>query len=488
MRNHVSTLRYALAFILTLSVTALMAQVHYLPGSYGGYSMPTYGYQENDSTYRIIYLSKTSGTFVINADGKLREETDFFVNGSQLYSWVDAEYLPHTHKLIVSANTSFNQFDMKTGLPDWKINYCGLTSISSLPDGRIAGYLYPYGGLLPDSLYNQLLVLNSSGIILDTIHVADSIEHPEFPIVELMPNRFITLGNKQDLSDTLNGQFTVLYLFDDSLNLVKKLSISDIRRVDDFIVTKHSQLLIASTPIIRQEWSSGTIIKQWGFHLLSLVDTTGAVLWTDTLDDWRNEGRKLNDKVVELSDGNFLYIYQRKNSRWLMFTKILPNGNVLKIDSIGYDKIAALGKFPKPEFTGYCFPVSIEKTLDNGYYLVWENKVPTFQSENDYGCWAMKFDSLGNFWWPWSTGIKEAGSIEQITIYPNPATTAFTIKTDATIQNIELFDITGHQIPIQASKGIGIYNVSFSSLPAGVYLLKYRNAKEENYVKKILIE
>ncbi|MCC6683849.1 MAG: T9SS type A sorting domain-containing protein, partial [Bacteroidia bacterium] len=67
---------------------------------------------------------------------------------------------------------------------------------------------------------------------------------------------------------------------------------------------------------------------------------------------------------------------------------------------------------------------------------------------------------------------KEAGSIEQITIYPNPATTAFTIETDVAIQNIELFDITGRQIPIQINKDMGTYRVSFSSLPDGMYYLR----------------
>ncbi|MBX7206265.1 MAG: T9SS type A sorting domain-containing protein [Bacteroidia bacterium] len=467
------TARYAFAFIFVLAATTLLAQVHYVPGSYGGYRTPIYGYQERDSTYRIIHASQTAphtspfgGIFEINQFGVQTDE--LLTGGTSVWG---ACYDYRRGKLIISDNSGGGlwQSDAITHVVDWEALNSSMVDLSILPDGRIVGYRTKNGEVwVYDTLGNKITVVSQP---------ADYRYDGKF--LPFGQNQFVNIGFKLNPLDSLNKQYCVLFFLDSNFKVTKEVELPKIPVIYDFIVTRNNNILLAARNYYYLDSAS-----TWWSNLLHLIDTSGGLIWTDTITNWQND----NAKVAELSDGNYFYVGQGYNSKWLMFTKVSKGGGIQSRDSIGYEEIAALGKFPKPEFTGYCFPVSIEKTLDNGYYLVWKNKVPTFQAENNYGCWAMKFDSLGNFWWPWSTGVKEAGSIEQITIYPNPATTAFTIETNVAIQNIELFDITGHQIPIQVSKDLEAYNVSFSSLPAGVYLLKCRNAQGENYVKKILIE
>lgn len=460
--------------IFLFSLSSAFAQVQYVPGKYGGYRTPIYGYQEKDSTFRIVHSSQTAphtspfgGIFEINQNG---EQTDELLTGGTRV-W-GACYDNKRGKLIISDNGNGGlwQSDAVTHVVDWEKVGTSITDISILPDGRIVGYR--------NQGAKDIWVFDTLG---NNIKVIPQPTDCRFSgkFLPYGKNQFVNIGYIGNAADTLNWTYSMVFILNDSLDVVKRIEVPSVIRVEDIVVTTHSQLLIASTPITQQDWSSGIIIRQWGVHLLSLVDTNGILLWKDTIGTWVSDGRRTNDKVTELSNGIFFHVCQ--GDRWLMFTKVSPTGDVLNIDSIGYTEIAALGKFPKPEFTGYCFPVSLEKTLDNGFYLVWKNKVPTFQAEDNYGCWAMKLDSLGNFWWPWSTGVKNVNTTD-FNIYPNPVQNNLTI---------EVNEPGFYQLSIATTTGQVVYEASVKDKETintdkwgkGVYFYTLTNGNKVIYGK-----
>lgn len=436
MRTSITKVRYALTCILYIATaTSLIAQIKYVPAKYGGYRTPIYGYQEKDSTYRIIHSSQTAphtspfgGIFEINQNGEQTEE--LLTGGTRVWG---ACYDNKRGKLIISDNGNGGlwQSDAITHVVDWEKTGVSITEISILPDGRIVGYRSPNGDIwVFDTLGNK---------IKEIPQPTDCRFSGKF--LPYGQNQFVNIGYRPNPSDTLNGQYAVMFLFDSNLDIIKKIDLTEVKKVYDFLVTLEENILL-TTHGIQNIDSNSTL---WT-NSICLLDSNGKLNWADTITYWQND----NAKLAELSNGTFLYIGQGYGSKWLMFTKLSKEGKVLSRDSIGYNKIAALGKFPKPEFTSYCFPVSIEKTLDNGYYLVWKNKVPTFQAEDNYGCWAMKFDSLGNFWWPWSTGVKNIHATD-FHIYPNPVQTNLTI---------ELNEPGLYQLSITTANGQVVYEAS----------------------------
>jgi hypothetical protein len=182
----------------------------------------------------------------------------------------------------------------------------------------------------------------------------------------------------------------------------------------------------------------------------------------------------------QISNGFIIDVY---NDNWELQHQTYITDSIIKANSKEYKS-----------FDVRPWVVDVVKTSkDSGLIIGGFYKVGMFPYETLP--FLIKTDTAGRVVWldagvgDFPTGVAEPKPVtEHLVLYPNPATTVFTIETNAAIQNIELFDITGRQIPIHVSKDIETYNVSFSSLPAGVYLLKYRNVQGENYVKKILIE
>lgn len=287
-----------------------------------------------------------------------------------------------------------------------------------------------------------------------------------------------------DATDTLNGRFSVLILLDSALDVLKKVYLPHIKTMRDFLVTNDNKILIASTAITKTEWITELFTKQWGYHFLSLIDTNSSLLWTDTVNSWSDGRQVMSNKVAQLADGNFLHVCEGPSSKWLLFFKVTSTGIKIGEDSLNYNKLKAIG-IGNP--VSYCIPVSFERTLDNGYYLVWRSPSSPFTYTFQSGCYAMKFDSLGNFWWPWSTGVKNVNTTD-CNIYPNPTQTHLTIETVANLQSIKLFDILGQQIPISFTQYSVGYELDLPVLANGVYFLKLQDETGNLSTKKVMIE
>lgn len=185
--------------------------------------------------------------------------------------------------------------------------------------------------------------------------------------------------------------------------------------------------------------------------------------------------------IAPLADNNLLIVYTnsdqmlelikyntQSNSIQYRFTATPANLNYLH-KVLSYDAHAS----------GH---ICMIKTLDGGYLLT--SKINRLQYDWQNNLLLMKFDSLGNFWWPWSTGIKEAGSIEQITIYPNPANAQVVITTREGSSTIDVMDLNG-KVLINRFNTQQQTVIDVQHLPSGIYFVKIIN-KEGIAVKRLM--
>ena len=90
---------------------------------------------------------------------------------------------------------------------------------------------------------------------------------------------------------------------------------------------------------------------------------------------------------------------------------------------------------------------------------------------------------------PWLTGIPTINNDNNISIYPNPATSTFTIRGQSGIRNCDLriMDVLGNMVYKQALPNTTEATIDISSLSQGIYFYEVRSDKE-SYRGKIVKE
>ena len=72
-------------------------------------------------------------------------------------------------------------------------------------------------------------------------------------------------------------------------------------------------------------------------------------------------------------------------------------------------------------------------------------------------------------------------------VFPNPATSIVTIKSEEAIGNIELFSILGKKIAIQKTNNQNNIQINVSTIKPGIYLLK-ASINNKTITKKLVIQ
>ena len=80
-----------------------------------------------------------------------------------------------------------------------------------------------------------------------------------------------------------------------------------------------------------------------------------------------------------------------------------------------------------------------------------------------------------------TAGIDNAG-LTGIKLYPNPVKSTATITADQTVQNVQIYDLTGRVVH-NASPNKANFNLDVSHLSKGVYLVKVNAGNKEATLK-----
>lgn len=86
--------------------------------------------------------------------------------------------------------------------------------------------------------------------------------------------------------------------------------------------------------------------------------------------------------------------------------------------------------------------------------------------------------------------IDENAFSEQVSLYPNPTDSSFTLRWDAnnTIEKLEIFDITGKRVKnISIESGIAQLEVDINLLNSGIYIVKASTVDAQTFIQKLII-
>lgn len=207
------------------------------------------------------------------------------------------------------------------------------------------------------------------------------------------------------------------------------------------------------------------------------------------------------------SSGNLYGLQSYNNSKSkVYFSSVNPStGTSTIIDSIPYDLSGGIS-MGSPTFDEinkrYTFSASDGNnkqylyTIDatNGH-VISNPAFPTFTSP--YNLLETKYDnSSGNLyalhWGAYSeinAGIKEQSQNEVITIYPNPTSGVFSIKSNySEKQTLQIFDMSGRMVLKQTIFGITETAIDASDLTQGVYIISLASAVERINKRLVILK
>ena len=126
----------------------------------------------------------------------------------------------------------------------------------------------------------------------------------------------------------------------------------------------------------------------------------------------------------------------------------------------------------------------IRATTDNGLVL--------FGSYGDlnHHAWIVKTDSLGNgvYEQGWQNSINQIQFLNEVSIYPNPASDFVSIETSdkSKTYDLEIYTITGQKV-FEKTNNIGLSQINVSGFSQGIYLLNIKS-KNKVYTGKLNVK
>lgn len=128
------------------------------------------------------------------------------------------------------------------------------------------------------------------------------------------------------------------------------------------------------------------------------------------------------------------------------------------------------------DLTGNLDPISFESTDPTGAITV-EFKSDPYVNEQG---WEATFTCT-------ALGLNEMNKVNGLTIYPNPAKNTLTVQSQAEMQNIRLFDLTGRLILELNNANTTKKELDINQLSSGVYFMEVKTANHRE-VRKIIKE
>ncbi|MBX7204597.1 MAG: T9SS type A sorting domain-containing protein [Bacteroidia bacterium] len=121
--------------------------------------------------------------------------------------------------------------------------------------------------------------------------------------------------------------------------------------------------------------------------------------------------------IAPLADGALLIVYTNSD-QMLQFVKYNTVSNMVDYRfTVTNDLLSLFGNPLK--YANASGHISMLKTLDGGYLLT--SKINRLEFDWQNNMMLIKFDSVGNFYWPFATGQKEIPDLLH-SVYPNPVT------------------------------------------------------------------
>lgn len=175
----------------------------------------------------------------------------------------------------------------------------------------------------------------------------------------------------------------------------------------------------------------------WTLHLtkdsdattyIQLVKNNGASILLDTIGKtFYTYSRYLRfaeaPLIAPLADGNLLIVYTNRNQE---LEVVKYNTHSYKVDYRFNATPQILSLLHNVlRYANASGHICMIKTLDNGYLLA--SKINRLDYDWQNNMLLMKFDSLGNFSWPFATGEQEVQSIPH-RVYPNPTSEQVTFE------------------------------------------------------------
>lgn len=148
----------------------------------------------------------------------------------------------------------------------------------------------------------------------------------------------------------------------------------------------------------------------WNQYYIAVFDTLFNAVIKDSISMSNNTASA--SFVRELADGNYLVICPSEDG-FVKFMKLNKNLEVMYDFKLTTQLLFKyFDTYPLKMYARTCV-----KTLDGGFLLAINFEAGPY----DHTTFLVKFDSLGNFYWPFATGRKELSNILH-SVYPNPAT------------------------------------------------------------------
>lgn len=270
--------------------------------------------------------------------------------------------------------------------------------------------------------YGDLILYNSVGDSINSIDNGNL-----FPVKEIN-NEFIAWRYSDHSWMHITKGLSLFSIKNDSLIGIKANGVCE-----DFETSKDRSRIYSLYSHYSAELASG-----WKKYIINSMDSNFYLIKTDTITIAKSWGYA---KIQNLADGSLLVVCPTSDN----FLKVLKySSNLVKI----YD-FTITSKLM--ENFGLSFVNSIGlndiiSTLDRGYALTALVNLGPYATST----LLMKFDSLGNFYWPYATGQKEMPGILH-SAYPNPVQKNLTI---------ELNEPGLYQLSITTANGQVVYEAS----------------------------
>ena len=197
---------------------------------------------------------------------------------------------------------------------------------------------------------------------------------------------------------------------------------------------------------------------------------------------------------VDLDDGQTVVAFKDKDCQGMQFTPVdLTTFTHVSVDIYVDDSVDIIGKtFHLKVVNGDAVEVEINNDL-NGLGIA-KGEWVTLSSEVDLTAInsAYQFGITSNvnnavwytnlyFYKSATAGIENAG-LTGIKLYPNPVKSTAAISADQTVQNVQIYDLTGRVVH-NASPNKANFNLDVSHLSKGVYLVKVNAGNKEATLK-----